>query len=99
MAGNAFNLGRTQHKALTGVSDGVTIGNWVGVIIYASVDCHISITGDDATTSNFFLPAKAFPFAVNIDSVPNAAGPGGGAVHFIKATGAADGDIWITEAC
>lgn len=93
-----ISIGKTFYSDLTGTDDSVTIGGqWSGVFIHSTVNCHITIDGSTATTNDFPIIAGE-RFEVNVDPGPEADGIGGGTVHFIKADGAADGAIWITEA-
>lgn len=98
MALDMATLGKTQHAALTGAEDHVVIGNWTGVLVLADVDGHITVDGSTADQTSF--PIKANDrIAVTVEGKNAASAVGLGEVHFVKATGVADGNIWITEAC
>jgi hypothetical protein len=99
---NIANIGKTTHKALTGADDSVTLGpNWVGAYIIADADCHITVDGTPADQTACYVKAgERFPVYVQPPQSPNSPlTGGGGVVHFIKHTGATDGNIWITEVC
>jgi hypothetical protein len=98
MAIDILELGKTQAVAITGTDGHVTIdGNWTAVAVNSSCDCHLTFDGTPATVANFKLPANTI-MVLGVQPGADAQGPGGGSVHFIKATGATDGTIWITEA-
>jgi hypothetical protein len=98
MAIDILELGKTQAVAITGADGHVDIGgNWQAVAINSSCDCHLTFNGSAATTASFKLPANTI-MVIGVQPGADANGPGGGSVHFIKATGATDGTIWITEA-
>jgi hypothetical protein len=98
MALDMATLGKTQHAALTGVDAHVTIGNFPGVLVLTDVDGHITVDGSAADTTCFPIKANE-RVAVVVEGKNPASAVGLGEVHFVKATGAADGNIWITEAC
>lgn len=98
MALDLATIGKTQSKAITGADDHVVIGNFPGVMILSTVDGHITIDGSPATVSECPILANE-RISVIVDGKNPASAVGQGEVHFIKAASAADGTIWITEAC
>lgn len=97
MALDIANVGKTQSSAISGTEGHVTIdGNWSAVAVIATCDCHLTFDGRAATVGEFKLPANTI-MSFGVAPGPDAAGPGGGVVHFIKSTGATDGTIWISE--
>ncbi len=96
---NIANLGSTTAVAVTDTDDSVTLGgNWQAAYVLSTVDCHITVNGAAATTSDMLVIAKE-RLPIYVDFGPDENGPGGGTVHFVKAEGASDGTIYITEVC
>lgn len=91
------NIGVSHATVVNGVDAHITLGDaWGAVWIMANVDVHVTTNGVAATVNDLFV--KAFErVAVAVDSKSVAGTLGDGEVHFIKATGAADGIIWTTE--
>jgi hypothetical protein len=97
MALDLAATGKTYHAALTAAEAHVTIGNWIGVMILADVAGHLTIDGSTADQTTMPILANE-RLSLQVQAKDPVFGVGGGEVHFVKSTGAADGNIWITEA-
>lgn len=96
------STGATHNSAVTGADGHITMADNFGIAwVIADVDVHVTVDGSAADQTAMYIKAgERLAIAVQPEQgVDTPLTNGGGSVHFIKHTGAADGNIWITEVC